>query len=863
MAELSPMMRQYLEIKERNKDCIIFFRLGDFYEMFFDDARLVSEELDIVLTGRDCGLEERAPMCGVPYHSCESYIARLVEKGYKIAICEQMENPATAKGIVKRDIVRIITPGTVIEDSMLEEGKNNYLCTIFFGETSVGLCFTDISTGQMNVTEISGDNKEQRICDEIGRFNASEILVDDSIKTHKTLTNYIETQIGCMVTQLEKEDFSAEKADKLICEHFKVNSLQNLSLEGASVSAVGATLVYLYRTHLSMVSAVSKINYFGQSDFMKLDISAIRNLELFETMRGKSKRGSLLGVLDKTKTPMGKRLLRGFMEQPLKNVAEITLRLNAVNELVSDTFMLGETTEYLIGIKDIERLISRVVYGTASGKELLAISETAAHFPLIKGVLCNAKSRLLREICENIDILDDVKTLIDNAINEEAPAIVREGNIIKDGYDSEVDELREIIENGSKYIVSIETRERERTGIKNLRIRNNKVFGYYIEVSNSYLDRVPEDYIRKQTLTNGERFITDELKVLEAKILGAKERIKEVEFRIFDGICKQVAAELLRIQSTASAVATLDVLCSFSNVSIANSYCCPTLNTEGEINIIGGRHPVVEQLIKTPFVANDTLLDCADNRLALITGPNMAGKSTYMRQVAIITIMAQMGCFVPAQSASIGVVDAVYTRVGASDDLSTGQSTFMVEMNEVAYILKNATRQSLIIFDEIGRGTATFDGMSIARAVLEYVADTRKIGAKTLFATHYHELIQLEDEIRGVKNYNIAVKKRGEDITFLRRIVRGGADDSYGIDVARLSGIPSKVITRAREILTEVLSQGVSVSRTQPVQSAQIPIEMQSSEEILKELKMLDVNTLTPIECMGLLHDLADKAKSV
>lgn len=859
------MMRQYLDIKEKNKDCILFFRLGDFYEMFFDDARLVSEELDIVLTGRDCGLEERAPMCGVPYHSCEGYIARLVEKGYKVAICEQMEDPSKTKGIVKRDVVRIITPGTVTEDSMLEEGKNNFLCAVCFGDSSVGICFADVSTGQMNVTKISGSNIEQRVCDEIGRFSPSEILLKDDLKKHKVLAAYLENQIKCMVNVMEQSDFDAQTSASLICEHFKTGNVSELGLQtdSTAVSAVGATLRYLYRTRLSMVSAISKINCYSETQYMKLDISAIRNLELFETMRGRSRRGSLLGVLDKTKTPMGKRLMRGWMEQPLKNVAEITLRLNAVNELVCDPLLLGETTEYLMGIKDLERLITRVVYATTNGRDLLSIADTAERFPHIKSVLSGARSRLLKEICENIDILEDIKNLINDAINPEAPAIVREGGIIKDGYNAEVDELRTIIQNGSAYILSIENRERERTGIKNLRVRYNKVFGYYIEVSNSYLDRVPEDYVRKQTLTGGERFITDELKTLEAKILGAKERIKEVEYQIFESVRTAVAGELLRVQTTASAIAMLDVLCSFANVSVANSYCCPQLNTDGTISIINGRHPVVEQLIKTPFVANDTLLDGNENRLSLITGPNMAGKSTYMRQVAIITIMAQMGCFVPAESASIGVVDAVYTRVGASDDLATGQSTFMVEMNEVAYILKNATKQSLIIFDEIGRGTATFDGMSIARAVLEYVTDKSRIGAKTLFATHYHELIQLEDEIKGVKNYNIAVKKRGDDITFLRRIVRGGASDSYGIDVARLSGIPSKVITRAKEILDEVLSQGVTVNRTQTADSPQIPLEMQSAAEIMRELKTLDVNTLTPIECMGMLHDLADKAKSV
>lgn len=865
MGQLSPMMRQYLDIKEQNKDSILFFRLGDFYEMFFDDAKLVSEELEIVLTGRDCGQEERAPMCGVPYHSCESYIARLVEKGYKIAICEQVEDPATAKGLVKRDIVRVITPGTVTEESMLDESKNNYLCAVSFSDTSAGVCFTDISTGSMNVTELAGDNLDERVCDEIGRFSPKEVLCLGTLDTHTVLRDYITERVNAMLTSLEADSFATDHCENLLCEHFKVNSVENLSLERASaaVSAAGATLGYLYRTRFTNVSAVTKLNVYSQSQYMKLDISAIRNLELFETMRGKSKKGSLLGVLDKTKTAMGKRLIRGWLEQPLLNVTEITARHNAVDELVGNVLMLGELTEYITGIKDMERLISRIVYGTASGKELLGLADAAAHFPAIKEVLSASHSRLLLDINARLDTLEDIKNLVDEAIDPEAPAIVREGGIIKAGYNSEVDELRSIIENGAQYISNIESRERERTGIKNLRIRYNKVFGYYIEVSNSYLDRIPEDYMRRQTLTNGERFITDELKALEGKILGAKDRVKTLEFNIFDEIRKRVAAELVRVQTTANAIATLDVLCSFANVATVNSYCCPKINTDGVISITGGRHPVVEQVIKTPFVSNDTLLDRGDNRCALITGPNMAGKSTYMRQVAIITLMAQIGSFVPAQAANIGIVDAIFTRVGASDDLSMGQSTFMVEMSEVAYILKNATRQSLIIFDEIGRGTATFDGMSIARAVLEYVADTRRIGAKTLFATHYHELIQLENEIKGIKNYNIAVKKRGDDITFLRRIVRGGADDSYGIEVAALSGIPERVITRAKAVLKEVLNDGVTVTRENLKNDAFLPLEMQGATDILSDLKAVDVNTLTPIECMSMLSDLADKAKKL
>ncbi len=866
MAELSPMMRQYLDIKSENEDSILFFRVGDFYEMFFEDAKKASEELDLVLTGKDCGLEERAPMCGVPYHSCDAYIARLVQKGHKVAICEQTENPATAKGIVKREIVRIITPGTVIEDTMLDEGQNNYLAAVVIDSGSVGFCFCDASTGECYVTELSEEGKEQKIIEELSRFRPREVLFNTKLlKKMPELSYFLENSFTGIITDRAAECFEAAKTEDKILSHFSVLSTENLGIsKNSSVSAaLGAVLEYLYETGVSGNIAVNRVEVYTDNQYMRLDMTAVRNLELIETMRSKSKKGSLLWVLDKTRTAMGKRLLRSWVTKPLMNIAGINLRQNAVDELYSNTILRGELSEYLGGIRDIERIITKVVYGTASARDLIAISITADKFPIIKSLLSSVNSKLLKEIYNGIDTLEDIKEIISSAIVDEPPATVREGGLIKPGYNAELDMLRGDMTSGTDFLSEIEARERERTGIKTLRVRYNKVFGYYIEVTNSFLDKVPEDYIRKQTLTNCERFITEELKAIETRVLSAKDRVVGLEYELFDSIRKHTAEQLVRFQQTASAIATLDVLVSLATVSAMNHYCRPLVNNSGTINIKEGRHPVVEQVIRTPFVANDTLLNMTDDRCAIITGPNMAGKSTYMRQVALIVLMAQMGCFVPAEYAEIGLVDAVFTRVGASDDLASGQSTFMVEMSEVADILKNATKNSLLILDEIGRGTSTFDGMSIARAVLEYTADKKKLGAKALFATHYHELTQMESELPGVRNYNIAVKKRGDDITFLRRIVRGSADRSYGIEVAKLSGIPTFVIERAKEILKKTEAEGVVTYKTVAAPEMQLPIEMQAAEEILHELQEIDVNTLTPIESMQILFEICKKAKSI
>ncbi len=863
---LSPMMQQYCEIKAENEDSILFFRVGDFYEMFFEDAKTASEELDLVLTGKDCGLEERAPMCGVPFHSCEAYIARLVEKGHKVAICEQTENPATAKGLVKRDIVRIITPGTVIEDTMLEEGRNNYLAAVTVNDNIAGVCFTDASTGECYVTSLSGSNLCDKIIEELSRFRPKELLIDPKfIKSNPVIDNFLNLNTQIVVTKREKESFDSTLTESCILSHFSVISTENLGFEsGSAVSAaLGAVLEYLYETGVTGNISVNKVEVYTDTQYMHLDMTAIRNLELTETMRSKSKKGSLLWVLDKTRTAMGKRLLRSWVTKPLVNVTAINLRLNAVDELCSNTILRCELAEKLGGIRDIERIMTKVVYGSANARDLMAIAITAEKLPELKSMLSNSQCKMLKSIYSSIDTLEDIRAIIDAAIDPEAPITVREGRLIKKGYNAELDMIRGDMNSGTDFLAQIEAREKERTGIKNLKVRYNKVFGYYIEVTNSFLDKVPEDYIRKQTLTGAERFITEELKEIETRVLSAKDRVVQLEYELFDEVRRKTAAELVRFQQTASAIASLDALCSLANVSADNHYCRPLVNNSGTVSIKDGRHPVVEQVIKTPFVANDTFLNMQSDRCAIITGPNMAGKSTYMRQVALITLMAQIGCFVPAQSAEIGIVDAIFTRVGASDDLASGQSTFMVEMSEVADIIKNATKQSLLILDEIGRGTSTFDGMSIARAVLEYVVDKKKLGAKALFATHYHELTEMENELSGVKNYNIAVKKRGDDITFLRRIVRGGADDSYGIEVAKLSGIPKAVIERAKEILKKTENEGIVTYKTAVAPDMQLPLEMQAAEEILHELQAIDVNTLTPIESMQILFDICNKAKSI
>ncbi len=866
LGKLSPGMQQYVDVKAEYPDSILFFRLGDFYEMFFEDAKICSEELELVLTAKSCGLDEKAPMCGVPYHSCESYIARLVEKGYKVAICEQTEDPATAKGLVRREVVRVITPGTVIEDSMLEEGKNNYLASVYIEGNDCGLCFIDASTGDVYLTLLSGDNLESGLISELGRFTPSEVLISDSYGIFPSLINFLKEILSCRVANFADIRFKTSGKGENIVSKFGKLSVEELGLVAnkPDTCALDFALQYLKDNGMDKLSTFRDINYYSSNKFMNLDISAVRNLELIETMRGKSKRGSLLWVLDKTRTPMGKRLLRSWLVQPLLSPTDILLRQNAVDEIYSDAFLRGEMSEYMTGIHDVERLLTRTVYGTATPKELQILSHTISRFAPIKQLISTVNSRLLRELEGNIDTLEDVANRIDQTLCDDPPNSMKDGKIIRDGFNADVDMLRSDLTGGKGYLIEIENAEKERTGIKALKVRYNKVFGYYIEVPSQYGDKVPEDYIRKQTLTNAERYITDELKALEARVLGASERVVKLEFELFCQLREFVAENLDRIKRTATAISKLDVLCSFAKVAVEHNYCRPVVNNDGALRITNGRHPVVEAVSKVPFVANDTLLDMEENRCAIITGPNMAGKSTFMRQVALITIMAQMGSFVPAESATVGITDAVFTRVGASDDLATGQSTFMVEMSEVAYILKNATKNSLLILDEIGRGTSTFDGMSIARAVLEFAADKKKLGAKTLFATHYHELTSLEQTLKGVKNYNIAVKKHGDDITFLRRIVRGGADDSYGIEVAKLAGLPNSVIQRAKAVLKEIEAEGIVKNITVSSNEAlQLPIGAMEYDGIINELKTLDVNVLTPIEAMSFLFDLSKRVKEI
>ncbi len=867
MAELTPMMKQYFQIKENYPDTILMFRLGDFYEMFFDDAKTVSGELDLVLTGRDCGQEERAPMCGVPFHSADSYIARLVAKGYKVAICEQLEDPALAKGIVKRDVTRVLTPGTVIESTMLDEGRNNFLGCVYASKKHIGLCFADISTGSVHLTQFENKNSQKRVINELGRFMPSEIIINADVLKLNQITDFVKSRLRSSCDLLDEDCFDLSKASASVLKHFRISSLSEISLNDsdAAVCALGASMDYLKSVQKSELENIKDINFYGETSFMRLDVSTLRNLELTETMRNREKRGSLLWVLDKTKTSMGKRMLRSWIERPLINTARIIKRHNAVAELVDNPSLRDDLIGSFIGCQDLERLITRIAYSTANARELKGLSSTLNLLPQIKACLNECKSSLLNELNSEILPLNEIASLIDNAITEEPPFSVREGGMIKDGFNSEIDELRDIVNNGKGYIADIQLREQEKTGIKKLKIGYNRVFGYYIEVSNSFKELVPEDYIRKQTLANCERYITQELKELESKVLGAQEKIVRLEYEVFDSVRKKAAEYLFEIQKTAAAVAAVDVICSYARVAAENNFCCPVMNATDRINISNGRHPVVEKMIEYPFVPNDTLLDCADNRSAIITGPNMAGKSTYMRQVALICLMAQAGSFVPASTAELCVLDGIYTRIGASDDLASGSSTFMVEMNEVADILKNATSKSLIIFDEIGRGTSTFDGMSIARAVLEYAADKKRLGAKTLFATHYHELTELENHINGVKNYNIAVKKRGDDITFLRRIVPGCADGSYGIEVAKLAGVPVSVVERAKVVLSELESESNPIkfsSKAEIEPQMQLSFGTSNADSIVEKLKSLDVNTLTPIEAMGILYDLSKQANN-
>lgn len=868
MAELSPMMKQYFEVKKNYPDTILMFRLGDFYEMFFDDAKTVSRELELVLTGRDCGQEERAPMCGVPFHSADGYIARLVSKGYKVAICEQMEDPKAAKGIVKREVVRVLSAGTVIESSMLDETKNNYLAVCCLLLDGIALCFIDVSTGSVQLTSFS-ENIDEKTVDELSRFMPSEILINKECATLKRFSSFVSKKLETVAETLPSSSFDFEKCKAVVLKHFNTSSLENLNLENkkSAVCALGAALSYLYEAQKTELENIKEINFYSDAKYMKIGLSTRRNLEIVETMRDREKRGSLLWVLDKTKTAMGKRLIRNWLECPLYDCAAISKRHNAVAELYEDTAKRQELTELMQGIYDMERLMTRVLYNTANAKELLSLKITLEPLPQIKELLKESKSALLKETYQGLDLLQDVRTLVEEAISEDAPFSVREGSMIKDGFNKELDELRKIVSGGKSFLTDLELKEQEETGIKKLKIGYNRVFGYYFEVPNAFKELVPDTYIRKQTLSNCERYITQELKELETKVLGAQERIVSLEYEIFCSVRKKIGEQYERTSRTSKAIALIDTLCSLASVAVSNNYTRPDINDSDEIIIKDGRHPVIEKMLKdTPFVPNDTQLDCQENRIAIITGPNMAGKSTYMRQVAIIVIMAQLGSFVPASYASIGLVDSVFTRVGASDDLASGQSTFMVEMSEVAEILENATAKSLIILDEIGRGTSTYDGMSIAKAVIEYTADKKKLGAKTLFATHYHELTELENEMSSVKNYNIAVKKRGEDIIFLRRIVRGGADGSYGIDVARLAGVPDTVVKRAKVILKALEENGSAVKvpvRAEMPEPDDMQVSFGSSagSEIVDELKTLDVNTLTPIEAMSKLYELANKAK--
>ncbi len=858
MAELSPMMKQYFEIKEANKDSILFYRLGDFYEMFYDDAVLASRELELTLTGRDCGQKERAPMCGVPYHSCEAYIAKLVAKGYKVAICEQTEDPKTAKGIVKRDIIRVITPGTVLEQSMLEEGKNNYICCMYSSDKNIGLCFSDISTGELYVTEISGKDYYNNLINQLSSYSPKEILIGGDIVEIKQLPEFIKTKLSAGVEMLEDEKFDFQLCSKTASAQFG-KEFDKIKDKPVAVCAVGALINYLKETQMNGLERLSQIDLYSDAQYMRMDYNTQRNLELTQTMLTKEKRGSLLWVIDKTKTAMGKRLIRSWLEHPLMNISTINNRQSAVEELYNDTVLRLELTERLSGIFDIERLMTKIVYGSANARDLRSLCSAITDLPQISSLLSSCNSSLLKLIYKNIDLLEDIHSLIDSAIVDQPPFTVREGGMIKDGCNPELDSLKHDMNNSKDILAQIEAEQRELTGIPKLKVGYNRVFGYYIEVTNSYKDMVPDNYIRKQTLTNCERYITPELKELEARILGAKDRSVALEYSIFEKIRLDVAENLERIQRTSKAVATLDVITSFANVASDNRYVRPDVTQSSSIIIKDSRHPVVELLLKnSSFVPNDVSLDCNGERVAIITGPNMAGKSTYMRQIALIVLLAQIGSFVPASSAQIGIVDSIFTRVGASDDLASGQSTFMVEMNEVANIVKNATSKSLLILDEIGRGTSTFDGMSIARAVLEFCADKKKLGAKTLFATHYHELTVMEDMLDGVKNYNIAVKKRGDDITFLRRIVPGGADDSYGIEVAKLAGVPNSIINRAKQILEELESGEAKtvVKKSDSEGSAQLSLLGADSSPVIDKIKNVDLNTLTPIEAMNLLYEL-------
>lgn len=859
---LTPMMRQYVELKEKYSDCLLFFRLGDFYEMFFEDAKTASKELELVLTGRDCGLAERAPMCGVPYHSVDVYINKLIDKGYKVAICEQLEDPALAKGLVTRDVIRIITPGTVIEERMLEEGKNNYIASIHFENSAIGLAYADVSTGGFFACELQGSNALSQLIDELARLQPTQIIADESLFVQQVLTKRISSKY--YLERYKEKAFQFASASERLRRHFRVASLRGFGCETlpVAVSAAGALMQYLEETQKNALSHIQSLRILDRTSYMNLDVSTRRNLELTQPLQhGGSKKSTLLYLLDQTKTAMGSRMLRDWIDRPLQRVDEINRRLSAVSIIFHDMALRKNLQQRLGGIYDIERLCSRIVYGTINARDCVALRNSLQRIPAIRALLSDLgdHSSALGELAEELDEMEDVAALLQSAVCDEPPAGVKDGGIIRDGYHQEVDELR-AIEHGSKqWLAEFERNEREKTGIRNLKVGYNRVFGYYIEITKSNLSQAPYHYERKQTLANAERFITPELKEMEQKILGAGERLVALEYELFLQIRETLLKVTERLQRNAALLAELDVYQSFAEVAAVNHYCCPTMRTDGTIRIINGRHPVVERTLQGDFVPNDVMLDNADSRLLIITGPNMAGKSTYMRQVALITLMAHLGSFVPASEAEISLVDRIFTRVGASDDLSAGQSTFMVEMSEMANILNNATENSLLILDEIGRGTSTFDGLSIAWAVLEHICDKALCGAKTLFATHYHELTELEGKLQGVKNFRISVKEIGEDILFLRKIVRGGGDKSFGIQVARLAGVPQAVLDRAKQILSDL--EHADIAREHPQLAEKellqsVPDDDPAERKVISQLREMDIDRLTPLEALNRLYSL-------
>lgn len=870
MAEFSPMMQRYLETKEQYKDCILFYRLGDFYEMFFEDAIIAARELEITLTGKDCGQAERAPMAGVPHHAAEMYISRLIAKGYKVAICEQLEDPKTTKGIVKRGVIRVVTPGTIVDSNMLEERKNNYIMSIYKTGIYFGISVCDITTGEFYAAEIKDNNNFPQLLDEIARYSPSELVINSMMADCTEEMGKIKERFSSYITKFQ-DKFFENKADviKLRFNLLDTNQkeIENIEEKTLAIPAINALIEYIEQTQMTNLDHINKITIYQISKYMSLDINARRNLEITEKMRDKSKKGTLLWVLDKTSTSMGGRHLRRWLNDPLIDTTEINRRLNSVKELKEDIMLRGEVIENLKKVYDIERLAGKMAYGNANARDMITLKNSLSKLPEVKKVLSSCKSEMLKDLFENLDELQDIYELIEKSIVDDPPMSIKDGGIIKLGFDEEIDKLKTATTEGKNWIIQLEADEKEKTGIKNLKVGFNKVFGYFIEVTKSNLNQVPERYIRKQTLTNAERYITEELKNLENQILGAEEKVVNLEYNAFTMIRQEIAQNIKRLQKTATIVSTLDVLTSFAQVAEDMNYCMPEVDNLGVIDIKQGRHPVIEKMLGTgAFVENDTYLDKEENRLSIITGPNMAGKSTYMRQVALITLMAQVGSFVPAQSAKIGVVDKIFTRVGASDDLSMGQSTFMVEMMEVATILKEATKNSLVILDEIGRGTSTYDGLSIAWAVAEYIANKEKCGAKTLFATHYHELTELEDKIEGVKNYSIAVKEKGEDIIFLRKIVRGGTDESYGIHVARLAGVPKAVTIEANKILKSLERKNILTGKKEEKQDkkqveGQFDMYNYKLAEIAHEVDKINLNELTPIDALNTLVRIKEKMK--